>query len=191
MLLKKLRKNLDWIIFLIFISIVYLGGWQAEIFGFIQRGVLATGLFNPELDSITKEENVNLDFYVLDVHGEMFHVSALKGKTIFINLWASWCPPCVAEMPGINKLYESMKHRKDVAFIILSMDEEKHKALNFMSKKSYDLPLYFLVSDLPDKFNHQSIPTTFVISAHASIIFQHEGMANYSTDDFRNYLLSH
>lgn len=190
MLLKKLRKNIDWIVLVLFISVVYFGGWQTEVFGFIQRGVLATGLFNAKVDEEINENITNLDFILSDRNGERLHASSLLGKTIFINLWATWCPPCVAEMPGIHSLYKSVKHREDIVFIMLSLDENEDKAKAFMDKKSFDFPLYFLFSALPNEFNHQSIPTTFVISPQGNIIFQKEGMASYDTDAFRNFLLT-
>ncbi|WPP51287.1 TlpA family protein disulfide reductase [Catalinimonas niigatensis] len=190
MLLKKLRKNIDWIVFVLFISVVYLGGWQTEVFGFMQRGILATGFFNAQVNEEINENKTNLDFILSDRNEGKLYVSSLKGKTIFINLWATWCPPCIAEMPGINALYKDVKHREDIVFIMLSLDENKDKAKAFMDKKLFDFPLYFLSSALPKEFNHQSIPTTFVISPEGKIIFQKEGMASYNTDAFRNFLLT-
>lgn len=190
MLLKKLRKNIDWVLIILFISVIYLGGWQAEVFGFIQRGILATGLLDAQANRESKGNSTKLDFYVSDENGQELLVSTLNGKTIYINFWATWCPPCVAEMPGINELYESVKDRDDIVFLMISSDEDKAKARKFVDEKAFEFPLLFLSSTLPDELKHQSIPTTFVISPQGEIVFQKEGMAKYNTDDFRNFLLN-
>lgn len=189
MLLKKLRKNIDWILLISFISIVYLGGWQAEVFGFIQRGILVTGLFNANGENQeSKDVAANLNFTMLDGEGNKVQIKDYKGKTIFINFWATWCPPCRAEMPGIQALYSKLEHNTNIVFLTISQDKDEQKAVKYMDKQSIQLPLYFLNSTLPTEFSHQSIPSTFVISSEGNIVYQHEGMANYNTKEFKTFL---
>ncbi|MEK6478747.1 TlpA disulfide reductase family protein [Catalinimonas sp. 4WD22] len=187
--MKKLRKNIDWVVLISFISIIYLGGWQAEVFGFIQRGILVTGLFNASGEN-EENENVaaNLNFTLSDEKGNKIQIKDYEGKTIFINFWATWCPPCRAEMPSIQALYSKLMQNPNILFLTISQDEDEQKAVKYMGKQSIQLPLYFLTSELPTEFSHQSIPSTFVISPEGNIVYQHEGMANYDTEEFKTFL---
>lgn len=190
MLKQKLRKNLDLIIFLAFIGIVYAGGWQADVFGFVQRGILALGLFEAEPAPSEKLSRTNLNFQLQDTEGKAIDVKQLEGKTIFVNIWASWCPPCVAEMPGIHQLWQDLKSAEDIVFLMISVDEDREKAIRFMKRKDYGFPLYFPVSGLPREFAYKSIPTTFVIAPEGNIVYQKEGMASYNNQEFRDFLLN-
>jgi len=193
MLKQKLTKNLDLILFLVFIGLVYVGGWQADVFGFVQRGILAIGLFDAEPGQDQPSESTNLDFQLQDVQGNPVNVAALRGKIVFVNIWASWCPPCVAEMPGIHDLYEELKElnkKSEIVFLMISVDEEKEKAIKFMQRKEFQFPLYFPVNSFPPEFSYQSIPSTFVISPEGKIVYKKEGMASYNSQEFKDYLLS-
>lgn len=188
MLKKKLRKNIDLILFIVGIAIIYAGGWQAEVFGFIQRGVLATGLLEAEGSADSEEEITELNFQLYDTEGNIIHGEDLMGKTVFVNFWATWCPPCVAEMPGIHKLYKQLEKEKDVVFLMISVDEETEKARQFIQRKSFEFPLYFPATAFPEGFNHQSIPATFVVSPEGKIVYQREGMASYGNKEFADFM---
>ncbi|MDF9797009.1 thiol-disulfide isomerase/thioredoxin [Catalinimonas alkaloidigena] len=189
MLLKKIRKNIDWILLTVFISVVYLGGWQAEVFGFLQRGILATGVFNASVDKKDiSDQTPQLNFVLADINGEKIQLEDYKGKTVFINFWATWCPPCRAEMPGIKALYSQLNQKDDIVFITISEDVDKQKAVDYISKQSVQLPLFFPISKLPEGFSHQSIPATYVVSPEGHIVYEHEGMANYDNDTFKEFL---
>jgi thiol-disulfide isomerase/thioredoxin len=191
MLNKKLRKNLDIIIFLLFIGIVYAGGWQADVFGFVQRGVLALGLFDAAPEQEVEFASSELGFQLQDAQGNLMDVSQLKGKTIFVNIWASWCPPCVAEMPGIHDLFQQVQGGEhDIVFLMISVDQEQQKAINFIDRKDFEFPVYFPLTALPSEFSYQSIPSTFVISPEGKIVYQKEGMASYDSRKFKDFLLS-
>ncbi len=188
MLKRKLRKNVDLIVFLLFVTIVYAGGWQAEVFGFVQRGILAIGLFDAAPKHEIEEKPVRIDFKLYDEEGNIMEVAQLKGKTVFINIWASWCPPCIAEMPGINKLYQRFKDDPDISFLMISADEEQEKALSLYRRKEFDFPIYFPVSKLPSALSYKSIPSTFVISPAGYIAYRKEGMASYDHSSFYDFL---
>jgi thiol-disulfide isomerase/thioredoxin len=106
---------------------------------------------------------------------------------IFLNLWASWCPPCIAEMPGIQKLYRETDTSR-VAFVMLSLDENPAKARRLMKRKGFTFPAYLPGSTVPAVYATRSIPTTFVISRRGEIVVRHEGMADYSSAEFKAFL---
>lgn len=188
MLRKKLRKNIDWIILLLGVGIVYAGGWQAEVFGFFQRGILATGLFNPKVAHQNIAEEASLNFTLQTADDITINASDYTGKTIFINFWATWCPPCVAEMPGIHKLYTKLKNRNDIVFLMISVDDEHEKALRFVQIKGFTFPVVFPSGGVPSVLRHQSIPATFVIDPEGKLVYKNEGMASYDSEKFTEFL---
>jgi thiol-disulfide isomerase/thioredoxin len=189
MLLRKIKKNADWLIFALAITVIYAFGWQAEVFGFVQRGLLMTGLLNPDVETTADAPAASLDFVLEAPDGTRLSGRDLAGKTVFVNFWASWCPPCVAEMPSIENLYTySRQHHEEVIFLMINLDQEREKALRFMERKAYSMPMYFPASSFPEAFDHQSIPTTLLISPQGRVIYKKEGMANYDSDEFKELI---
>lgn len=131
-----------------------------------------------------KEADFNLN--LIDRKGNISSLKELKGKVIFLNMWATWCPPCIAEMPSIDKLHEEMGD--GVAFVILSLDKDFEKAKAFDKRKGYDLPIYTLAGNLPSMYNSSAIPTTYVIDAAGNLRLTHEGMADYNDSEFKKFL---
>ncbi|WP_311195753.1 TlpA disulfide reductase family protein [Antarcticibacterium sp. 1MA-6-2] len=124
---------------------------------------------------------------LINSKGEKVAMEDLRGKVIFINIWATWCPPCIAEMPGINKLYKDIDKDK-VAFIILSVDQDFQKAIDFHKKKGYDFEVYMPDGSMPQMYYTQSIPTTYVIDAQGNLVMTHQGMGDFDTKEFREFL---
>lgn len=109
----------------------------------------------------------------------------LKGKVVFVNNWASWCPPCIAEMPSIQELKSKLKD-VDVEFVMVSFDEDREKALRFMTKRNFDFNVYFPGQEYP--FMTSSIPATFIIDKKGNTVAKNIGMADYSGDEIVNQL---
>jgi thiol-disulfide isomerase/thioredoxin len=92
-------------------------------------------------------------------------------EVVVINFWATWCPPCIAEMPNFQDAYN--KYGDRVSFIFATSDNEE-KVDAFMLKKGYDLPVYYY-QYLPDAFSHNSIPTTYILNRRGEIVFEKVG----------------
>ncbi len=137
------RELIEWTVLITVVGTLYLTGLHTDVIGFVQRAVLSTGVFKPktEFDSI---KPADYDFIITDIEGNEIAFDTFKEKTVFINFWATWCPPCVAEMPDINDLYGKTKDQ--VSFVMISVDEDREKAKSFMKRKGYDFPVYFLTS---------------------------------------------
>jgi len=189
-------------IFAVVAFTLYATGLHTEVIGFAQRGLLATGLMNPnvkEIGQVRNDENesgtattsnvspADFNLKLLDADGNTKSLLALKGKVIFMNIWATWCPPCIAEMPSIDKLHEEMGD--EVAFVMLSLDDDFEKAKAFDKRKGYDLPIYAPAGNLPAMYHSSAIPTTYVIDAEGNLVLEHGGMADYNTLEFREFLL--
>lgn len=191
---KKTKRNLiEYGVVAIIALALYLTGLHTEVIGFVQRGLLATGIMNPKVEQTG--ENVshqsgtkaNLDFSLINEAGESVSLREFEGKVIFLNIWATWCPPCIAEMPTIQSLYEEV-NGDNIEFVMLSVDEDFQKAIDYRKRKGYDFNIYRVENGLPSMYHSSSIPTTFVIGADGNLELTHKGMANYSTNKFKKFL---
>lgn len=126
-------------------------------------------------------------FTVQDVDGKTINLQSLKGKKVFVNLWASWCPPCRREMPSIEKLAKSVDKNK-VAFVLLSLDENFDKAKAFAKRQQLSLPIYYPAEALPALFNVQAIPTTFIFDEGGLLFQRTDGGDDYDTEAYRKIL---
>jgi thiol-disulfide isomerase/thioredoxin len=141
--------------------------------------IAATGIVksgrntNQNLHSTVKSD-------LIDVNGQPVQFADLKGKVVFINNWASWCPPCIAEMPSIQQLKNKLKG-ENIVFVMVSFDEDRDKATAFMKKKGYDFEVYYPGNKY--SFLTESIPTTFILDKTGRLISEHTGMADYSEDE--------
>jgi thiol-disulfide isomerase/thioredoxin len=189
---NSLKRNIiEWVVIITVIGGIYFSGYGPEVIGTLQRGLLATGILRPDTD-IDPEEVIPawFNFTLENESGELLSFSEFRGKTIFLNFWATWCPPCIAEMPNIQKLYDDVGNQDDLVFVMLSLDEDPDKARAFVKRKEFDFPIYFLRSRRPGVYNSTAIPTTYVISPEGEIVLEKKGMSNYNTDEFREFLLS-
>ena len=183
---KIKRELVEWIVLLSIVGIVYFGGWHTEVVGRIQQVVLSTGVLSPNyLDS---EKEADYQFLLEDIEGNQVSFNEFENKVTFINFWATWCPPCIAEMPDIHSLYQ--KRKDEVAFVMISLDKDRQKARDYIAQKEYDFPVFFLKSSLPSTYNTQAIPTTYVLDKNGKIQVENSGMAKYNTEKFNQMLTS-
>ncbi len=191
---KKLKKNLIeyGIIGAVLIGL-FVTGLHTEVFGFLQRGILATGIMDPKIEekadiaAVTPSKGAVLDLNLVNSKGEKVNMEQFRGKVIFLNFWATWCPPCIAEMPGINKLYQDVKN-DNVEFIMLSVDQNFEKAKKFKDRKDYGFEIYRAAGPIPQMYSTRSIPTTYVIDADGNLALTHLGMGDFDTKDFKKFL---
>jgi peroxiredoxin len=113
------------------------------------------------------------DFDEKDLEGKPLSVANYKGKVVLIDFWATWCPPCVAELPNVQKAYET--HHKDGFEIIgISLDQDEKKLKSFIKEKNMPWPQYFdgkgWGSKLAGKYGVTSIPATFLLDREGKII---------------------
>jgi len=128
---------------------------------------------------ITRIEPIPMsNFNLKDINENKLSLSSLKGKIIFLNFWATWCPPCIREMPSMQILYDKFKN-KDFAMIALS-DEDKNTVKQFLNKNKYTFSIVSDESDLFNEYNISSIPTTFIINGEGYIIGYIVGSTDWS-----------
>ena len=119
---------------------------------------------------------------------EFKNMEDLKGKVVFMNFWATWCPPCIAEMPSIQKLYDKVKDDKDIVILTVEVEGKRDKVAKFMERKKLSLPVVYPNSSIPTEFFNGSLPTTIILDKKGNIAHTTTGMADYSGQDIVDFL---
>lgn len=135
----------------------------------------------PQEESLTGTE-----WKLQSLDGEETSLSAFEGKVLFVNLWATWCGPCVVEMPSIQRLYEQFP-QEDVAFLLVS-DEPPDVVQEFVQEKGWKLPLYVSDDERPSAFESPGIPATFILDRKGRIVFRHVGSAAWDDESSVRFL---
>lgn len=112
------------------------------------------------------------DVQLTDLNENAFDLTSLKGKTVVFTVWATWCPPCVKEMPLLLKVAEDYKD-KDVVFVMAS-DETIAKIKHFQENRGINFPLYHLTEEMKH-IGVYSIPTTFIFDKKGKLVHGHVG----------------
>ncbi|SFB45974.1 Thiol-disulfide isomerase or thioredoxin [Algoriphagus aquimarinus] len=185
---KKEIKS--WGIMLSVVAFLYFTGLLPVIIGGLQSVLLSTGLIKPKIEvpDLT-EQQFDYRGKFLTFDGQQIDLESYRGKTLFINLWASWCGPCRAEMPHISELYKSVQDEPDLEFLLIGIDNDIKKSQGFIEGKSWTFPTAHASFGLNQSLQSQSIPTTLVVNPAGKIVFYQEGMSNFNTDEFREFLI--
>ncbi len=149
------------------------------------QGLMKVGLFRPPVATSRAVAVPEISF--TDKNRNTVLLSSLKGKVVFINFWATWCPPCLAELPAINGLYHDQRNNSKLVFLMVDVDGNLGKSAAFMAQKGFTLPVY-ASSAIPANLLGDAIPTTIIINKNGEMVYKHEGVANYGADDFAAYL---
>jgi thiol-disulfide isomerase/thioredoxin len=152
-------------------------------------GLVKIGLFKPDTEAIDEallggKQQISFK----DGKGENLTLAELKGKVVFLNFWATWCPPCKAEMPSINSLYKKFAENKDIVFIMVDADGNYAKAKKFIDRKKYSFPVYTMAGEIPRQLFAGTLPTTVIINKSGKISFRHEGLADYAHESFIQFI---
>lgn len=118
-----------------------------------------------------------------DVNGNTVNLTDFKGRKVFVNMWASWCPPCRAEMPSIQSLYEKTKD-KNVQFVMIALDDNFSKSVSFMKSAGLSMPAFYPNAQLPALLNVEAIPSTFIFNENGTLIKHIEGGDHYDTEAY-------
>ncbi len=159
------------------------GGYIILLMGLL---VLINGITTPKFirpayaqgSNSTGESGVIMapDFTLVDQYGTIHTLSDYKGKTVFLNFWATWCPPCKREMPHIEDIYKEYGSNEEdviilgVAFPNEGGEKSKQGIIEFLEDKNYTFPVVFdESSNLSYYYNISVYPTTFIINPEGGI----------------------
>jgi len=155
----------------------------------IMKQIVSTGLLKAEIKKVKSDSSsTKAIFSFKDSTGKMVSTDDLKGKIVFINFWASWCPPCRAEMPSLENLYQKLKTDKRFVFVFINEDDDQSKAKKFLEEHNYSLPFFTRSGNVPANIFEGTLPTSIVLNKEGAIVLKHEGMASYDQESFLNQL---
>ena len=143
--------------------------------------------FSPSIENVENLKKINT--YNWDLKGlntDNVNFNQFKGKVIFVNFWATWCPPCRAELPMIQNFYNDYKDK--IAFVFVT-NENWSTVSKFFKEKGYNLPVYNSISTMPIKFTEtNSIPASYLIDQNGHVLISETGAADWNSDKLRNLI---
>ena len=177
--MKFLKSNWSNILFLFFIALLIIPQTRKPIQVQLNR-IFA---FSPsEISGDQRERVEEYDWQLKKLLGVDVNFEETRGEVAIVNLWATWCPPCIAEMPSFQSLYEDYGEKVNFYFV---SSEEPQKLQVFMEKHQYSLPAYLPLMNPPDKLESRSLPTTYLIDRNGEIVVEKTGSADWNSTDFR------
>lgn len=115
-----------------------------------------------------------MQFTLTKLDGSRLKMSEQKGKVVVLNFWATWCGPCLTEMPLFEKTMAKYKDDKDVVFLAVTTDEDRELVSPFLKQHKFNLPVAY-AEHLDDLFAVASIPTTIILDRNGQIAFRQAG----------------
>lgn len=186
----KIKTLITWVILIGLIAMTFYILWDN-----IKENKMAPGIEEQQIEvadgnyKTAQELQANLvrrtitarDFTLNDLEGNEVTLSDLRGKAVFLNFWASWCPPCKSEMPDIEQLYQETKDT-DLVIVTINSGEGVTVAKRFMEKNNYT----FMVLDdhkgvVSEMYRVMALPTSLFIDKNGSLIETHYGAMNIDT----------
>lgn len=180
---QYIRKNGFTTLMVVFIGIMFV---SPDAKSFVLRQLMVTGFFNADID-LKKADKVaptHTDFDFVDERGNIQSTSSLRCKVVFVNFWASWCPPCRAEFPSIEALYAQFKDNPDIFFLMINEDNDPAEGREYLDKENFSIPMYQSIGNVPTELYSGTLPTTLVLDKNGKMRFHHTGFANYASDKF-------
>jgi len=143
--------------------------------------------FNPSVISEEKRETLtDYNWVIKDlVNNTNYSLNTAKGEVILINFWATWCPPCIAEMPDLQELYNDYGDK--VTFLFVT-NEDRETVSSFFTKRGYNLPAYQALSKAPEQLYSRSIPATYLINKQSEIVINKTGTASWNSKKVRDQI---
>jgi thiol-disulfide isomerase/thioredoxin len=177
-------------------NVVFVGALLLLLFSpgvkvWMLKQLLSVGLFKPDIKAgNTSSKAPATAFAYQDQKGNVVSSTELRGKVVFINFWATWCPPCRAEMPALNELYQEFKGDNRIVFLFMNEDENVDKANTFLSSNHYSFPVVTRAGNVSEEMFAGTLPTTIVLDKQGRIVMKHEGVASYNNSTFKEQLKS-
>lgn len=180
--MKLSKRNIYIIVFLIFLALIF----------FTPTGTFLKEKINewsnmdvPDRDFsfFTEETNIALKGYNGTPDANL---NDFQGEVVFINFWGSWCPPCVAEMPSIQALYEAKGEK--VKIVLITMNDKPGKFVPFLEDNHYTMPVYEAESLIPSAMMPKVFPTTYILDKKGNIVRKEMNTADWNTSQIHELL---
>lgn len=145
--------------FILILSLVLIGCGRAEANSNNKKDEGKVGL---------AKSNIAPDFTLNDLKGDTHTLSEYRGKVVLLDFWATWCPPCIVEIPHFVKLYNKY-NEKGFEILGASLDNDMKKLKNFVSKEGINYPILVNAGNVSSTYAVQAIPTAYLIDKQGKI----------------------
>ncbi len=179
--MKFLKKHWSSLLILVFIILLIVPKTRLPIQVFINQQLS----FDPDIIESDNQFVEDYQWPLQTLSGETVNFSRSKGNVVVVNLWATWCAPCIAEMPDFQALYTDYGERVDFYFV--SSDRKKNLE-HFMLKNNYTFPVFSPLRNAPNAFEGKVLPTTYLIDKAGKIVIKETGTAEWNSKSMRQTL---
>lgn len=160
---KRILSNLFWIILIALFIIP-----QSRKFIQVRlHGLLSTVKSVEIIDEDERTKITDFDWKLRDESGDIINFNDFKGNVLVLNFWATWCPPCIAEMQSLENLYKA--YNEKVTFLFITSDDMS-LVQKFKDKKGYTFKVYNPLEAIPKELETRSIPRTFIVNKKGEIV---------------------
>jgi thiol-disulfide isomerase/thioredoxin len=166
---------------------VLVSAWIVYVVAFLPRPG-SERLSPPALEAAERGARADYSWKLEDLDGRPFDLGAFRGKMLFLNIWATWCGPCVAEMPSINNLATDPS-LKDLAVVCVSVDDSLRPVQGFVEQNKLKMTVAHAVGMVPDVFATNGIPATFLVAPDGQVLARQEGSSQWDTPDMVQRLI--
>jgi len=180
------KKRFTWqnVLFIIVILLLIIPQTRTPIQVAINKVKVA--IFSPS--AFAKKDQAQLqsfDYKVSSLEGIPAEVGVGKGKVTFISYWATWCPPCIAELPSIAKLHADYGDK--ITFLLIT-NEDPAVVKKFLAKRELNLPAVLPAMETPELLFERSIPTSYLIDQEGNIVVKEKGAADWNSTAIRSII---
>ncbi|MEX2467233.1 MAG: TlpA disulfide reductase family protein [Gemmatimonadota bacterium] len=147
---------------------------------------LGPGEVDGEAATWTTYGEADFTWRIQPLDGDLVTLDRFRGEVLFINLWASWCTPCVRELASIERLRARLADT-DVRFLIVAAEGER-PVRRFLRRYTYDLPIYLERTPVPASFGLRGLPTTWLVDRSGHLVLLRHGEAVWDTDEVEAFV---
>lgn len=154
----------------------------------IQVGInrIKVAIWSPGVHTAKDADSVAAFTYsIQDLEGREATRRIGDGRITFLSFWATWCAPCIAELPSIEALYQDYG---DAVDFVLVTHEDREVVQRFLSKKGIQLPVFLPLTEVPEVLQSSSLPTNYIIDLKGNILIKEKGAANWNSKKVRGLL---
>ncbi|WGD34097.1 TlpA disulfide reductase family protein [Olleya sp. YS] len=180
--MKKPKLTFKYILFAVMLLLLIIPQTRQIIQIQLHKGL---ALFSPSVESESNRKIItNYNWNLIDINGNKYNFRQAENKVVLVSFWATWCPPCIAELPSLQKLYEDYKDKIEFVFI---SNEKPEKLYQFSVHNGYTFTIYNPSEASPNKlFDVNSIPRNFLIDKTGQVVIDKSGAANWNSETVRN-----
>lgn len=137
---------------------------------------------------IDKDDRISVsysDWKLRSDRNTTLNFNETKGKVVFVNFWATWCPPCIVEMPSLQALYNDYNDKVEFLFVT---NDDFETIESFKTKRDFNFEVFNPLNESPKELFTRSIPRTFILNRKGEIVVDESGAVDWNGEKVRNQL---